>query len=374
MIQVLLTLLLAPLLRLFLRRGTTPPQKVLVIQVAKIGDVICTTPLLRELRAGLPQARITVLAGSVAAPLLRANPRVDAIMTADPPQWHGLLAKLRLAARLRREHFDAVLCCNGGAVWPAVTLWAGIPLRIGVLPNFAGRTQHLANRLWTAGVQHRGDRLIVETYFEMLRRLGLAPVRPEKEVFAAAGAEERSAALLPEGGPLIGIAVSAANKLKELGGDKLAAVAKGLLAAFPTCRIVLLGTAGDAARAAAVLGALGPQQRERVIDTCGRLELADLPQLLRRLAAFVGVDSGLTYMADALVLPLVSVAGPCNMAETRPVNPRAAIIQRQLPCLPCAHIFRAPATCHTGTLACVREVTADEIIASVREILREVRA
>ena len=371
MIYTLLTLLLSPLLRLFLRPAAVPPQRVLVIQVAKIGDAICTTPLLRELRAGLPQATIGVLAAAVTAPLLRANPRIDTVMVADPAQWRGLSGKLRLAARLRRERFDAVLCCNGGAVWPAVTLWAGIPLRIGVLPNFAGRTQALAGRLWTRGVRHRGERLIVATYFDMLRALGLAPAVADKEVFAAVGADERAAALLPEGGTPIGIAVSAANKLKELGGDKLAAVAAGLLDAFPACRIVLLGTAGDAARAAAVLAALAPAQRERVVDTCGRVALADLPALLRRLTAFVGVDSGLTYMADALALPLVSVAGPCNMAETRPVNPRATIIQRQLPCLPCAHIFRAPSTCHVGTLACVRDITAAEIEAAVRAVLRE---
>ena len=370
MIQTLLSLLLAPLLQLFCRRVATPPQNVLVIQAAKIGDVICTTPLLRELRAGLPQARITVLAGSVTAPLLYANPRIDAVMVADPAQWRGLAGKLQLSARLRRARFDTVLCCNGGAIWPAVTLWAGIPVRIGVLPNFAGRTQTLANRLWTAGEPHHGDRLIVNTYFGMLRLLGLAPVQPEKEVFAAAGAEERVAALLPAAGPCIGIAVSAANKLKELGSDKLAAVAQGLLVAFPTCRIVLLGTASDTLRAAAVINAIEPQLRERVVDTCGRVTLADLPALMKRLAAFVGVDSGLTYMADALELPLVSVAGPCNMAETRPVNPQAIIIQRRLPCLPCAHIFRAPATCHVGTLACVRDITATEIEAAVRAALR----
>lgn len=369
MIHILLTLLLLPLLRLFCRRAATPPQNVLVIQTAKIGDIICTTPLLRELRAGLPQARITVLAGSIAAPLLHANPRVDTVMVADPAQWRGLTGKLRLAARLRRGGFDAALCCNGGAVWPVVALWAGIPLRISVLPNFAGRTQRLANRLWTTGEPHRGDRLIVDTYFGMLRRLSLAPVRPEKEVFAAAGAAERVAALLPAGGSCIGIAVSAANKLKELGSDKLAAVAQSLFAAFPACRIVLLGTAGDAARAAAILEALDAQQRERVVDTCGRVALADLPALLARLTAFVGVDSGLTYMADALGLPLVSVAGPCNMAETRPVNPRAIIIQRRLPCLPCAHIYCAPTTCHTGTLACIREIAATEIAAAVNAAL-----
>jgi ADP-heptose:LPS heptosyltransferase len=102
--------------------------------------------------------------------------------------------------------------------------------------------------------------------------------------------------------------------------------------------------------------------------------LADLPELMGRMEAFVGVDSGLTYLADALAIPLVSVAGPCNMSETRPVNPRAMIIQRQLPCLPCAHIFNAPTTCRTGTLSCVREVTAAEITTAVLAVLGTIRA
>jgi len=376
MINTLLTLVLAPLLRLFERRPatTSPPQRVLVIQAAKIGDAICTSPLLRELRAGLPHAHVAVLANPAVAPLLQANPRIDAIIPVAAAEWRGTLGKLRLAARLRRGNFDVVLCCNGGSVWPLTTLWAGIPQRISVLPNFAGRSQRLAARLWSRGVAHRGDRLIVETYFDMLRTLGIDPVRADKEVFAAAGAEERVTALLPEGGKLIGIAVSAANKLKELESGTLAAVAAGLLEALPDVRIVLLGTAGDVERASALTDALAPAERARIIDTCGRVALADLPALLARLAAFVGVDSGLTYMADALNLPLVSVAGPCNMAETRPVNPRAAIVQRRLPCLPCAHIFRAPATCHVGTLACIRDVKAGEIVAAVRQALAETAA
>jgi ADP-heptose:LPS heptosyltransferase len=244
MIYALLTLLLAPLLRLFERRPMVPPQRVLVVQVAKIGDAVCTTPLLRELRAGLPDARITVLAGSAAAPLLRVSPRVDEVLVADAADWKGFGAKLALAARLRRGAYDAVLCCNGGATWPVVLAWAGIARRIGVIPNFAGRSQRLATRLWTAGIAHRGDRMIVETYFDMLRALGLQPTDPRKEVHAAFGAGERIAALLPAADrPLIGLAISAANKLKELGTDKQVGLVTELLAAWPQALVVQIGRA-----------------------------------------------------------------------------------------------------------------------------------
>jgi ADP-heptose:LPS heptosyltransferase len=371
-IYTLLTLLLAPLLRLFERRPARPPRRVLVVQVAKIGDAVCTSPLLRELRRELPEARIAVLAGAAAAPLLRVNPRIDEVLVADAADWKGFGAKLALAARLRRGGYDAALCCNGGATWPVVLAWAGIARRIGVVPNFAGRSQRLATRLWTAGIAHRGDRMIVETYFDMLRALGLAPADTRKEVHAAFGADERAAALLPaDDRPLIGLAVSAANKLKELGTAKQAELVAELLAAWPQALVVLLGGPGDRDQAAALAAAVPPQARGALIDTCGAVALADLPALMARLDLFVGVDSGLTYIADALDLPLVSVAGPCNMKETGPVGRRARIVQHALPCAPCAHIFRAPYACRIGTRECILDVTSAEVVAAARDALED---
>jgi ADP-heptose:LPS heptosyltransferase len=291
---------------------------------------------------------------------------------AEPREWRGFSAKLKLAAQLRRGGFDTVLCCNGGATWPSVTLWAGIPQRIGILPNFSGRNQQLANRLWSAGVQHRGERMIVDTYFDMLRVLDLKPVDARKEVVITPAATARVAALLPQDKhPRIGLAISAANKLKELGTAKQADLVGKFLDAWPPAFIVLLGGPGDRAQAAALHAAIPLALRPQIFDSCGALELVELPALLAQLDLFVGVDSGLTYMADALELPLVSVAGPCNMRETGPVNPHARIIQKSMPCLPCAHIFRAPTACRIGTRACIGDVGCDEIVAAAQDALKD---
>lgn len=364
MIQTLLTLLLAPLLRLLARRPASPPARVLVIQVAKIGDAVCTTPLLRELRAGLPAARIVVMAAPYTAALLRANPRIDEVLAVAERDWRGFTAKLRLAARLRRERFDAVLCCNGGAAWPTIALWAGIPLRIGIAPNFGGRTTRLATRLWSIAVPHSQGRLVIETTLDMARPLGIVPGSLAKEAFSGPGAAAAAAAVLPGDGHFIGIAVSAGNKMKELGTARLAAVIELLAAERPDATCVLLGAAGDRDAARALIASLPAGVAARVIDTCGRLDLAAMPALLARLDLFIGVDSGLTYMADALSLPLVSVAGPADMEDARPLNPDARILRRALPCAPCSHYFHAPYGCRIGTRACITDISATEIVAA----------
>jgi ADP-heptose:LPS heptosyltransferase len=106
-----------------------------------------------------------------------------------------------------------------------------------------------------------------------------------------------------------------------------------------------------------------------VRNACGALALTELPELLKRLVAYLGVDSGITYMADAVGTPLVSVAGPCNMRETRPLGERVAIVQIHPPCSPCAHIFRAPYLCATGDFACIRDISAGRILDAIDQVL-----
>ena len=369
MIYVLLTLLVAPLLRAMAGSGRpTAPRRILVIQLAKIGDLLCSTPVFCELKRRHPQAEIQVLANPVNAPLLRLDPHVSVVHEAKAAEFKGLAGKLNLTRRLRAGHYDAVVCLNVGVAYAVCSLWALIPVRLAVLPNFCGRAYRLAARLWSGVEPHRGDRLIQDTYLALLTQLGVGGGSRAKEVHAVPGAADKVRALLAQDGrPLVGIGVSSANKLKELGTEKVAAVAAGLLARNPELRVVLIGGDADREQAGAVMATVADP--ERLIDTTGRFALVELPALLARLSAYVGVDSGVTYMADAVGIPLVSVAGPCNMAETRPLGTHVVIIQRELPCAPCAHIFHAPYQCRTGTHACTKEVGAEEIVAAVTRLL-----
>jgi heptosyltransferase II len=110
--------------------------------------------------------------------------------------------------------------------------------------------------------------------------------------------------------------------------------------------------------------------RKKELTPCWARRQGYLPALLKHLAIFIGADSGVTYMADTVGTPLVSVAGPCNMRETRPLGRDVVILQRDdLPCFPCAHIFHAPYTCRVGTRACVEDISAVELAAAALTLL-----
>ena len=360
MFYLWLTWLVSPLLRRLAGRAAAEPQRILVIQMAKIGDLLCSTPVFREIKARYPQVHLAVMATAQNVPLLRANLRVDEVIVAEAKAFRGLGGKWRLICLLRQGHYDTVVCLNAGAAYAMATLWALIPRRLAVQSNFGGASHRLAARLWSEVEMHRSDRLIQATYLALLARLGISAGRLDKEVFTAHGAAGKTDAVLGQvTGVLVGIGVSSANRLKALGSEKIIAVARQILAAQPAARLVLIGSGEDKSQAEEIASQLPPGT---VIDACGGVGIAELPALLQQLTVFIGVDSGVTYMADAVGVPLVSIAGPCNMQETRPLGKRVIILQRaDLPCAPCAHIFHAPYTCRVGTRACIEGIDARQI-------------
>jgi len=91
-----------------------PPPSFLVIRRDNIGDLICTTPLIRALRQQHPEARICALVNSYNAPVLADNPDVNAVFAYTkakhrPPGTSSAKVywdRLRLFAQLRKMHFD----------------------------------------------------------------------------------------------------------------------------------------------------------------------------------------------------------------------------------------------------------------------------
>src|SRR3954463_11761254 len=91
-------------------------MKILVVKRDKIGDLLLTTPMLRHLKASLPQAAIHLLATDYNAWVVDGNPDIDRRWIYRRVRRFNLGAAfdaLVLRARLRRERYDWVLVGNG---------------------------------------------------------------------------------------------------------------------------------------------------------------------------------------------------------------------------------------------------------------------
>jgi ADP-heptose:LPS heptosyltransferase len=368
MLYFLLTWLAAPLLRLriALGRRRPGPRRVLLIQTAKIGDLICTTPVIASLKAGWPDCLLTVMVNPVCAPLLAHDPAVDDLWAVPASEWHGLTGKLRLLSRLRAACFDDCIVLSPNAAFLLLPLWAGIPRRAAILSNFPGRSLDRCARFLTHRERHRGGRLLLDTELVLLAVLGCDhPVR-RKRIHPAPGAAGQVAEFLAgRSAPRIGVGVSSGNPLKALSAAQLTTLCDRLLASLPH-DLVLIGTAADQPVAEHIRRRC---DAVRILDAAGTFGLDVLPALMPRLAGYVGVDSGITYLADAFDIPTVDLMGPANADDQRPTGHHALVLHTDLECAPCSHAFRAPYQCARGDRACVANADpvrlAEQVVAAV---------
>jgi len=370
MIYILITYLASPVLYLLLFfRQRDAVKKILIIQTAKIGDLICTTPVFRGVKKKYPEAYIAVMANSAARELLENNPYIDEVLTIKHTDYKGFKGKLRLSGLIRKGKYDIGICLNPNIPFAIALFWGLVPIRISVMPDFSGFTFKLTSVFFSHLEKHIRGRTAVETYIQMLRTLGISSNDISKEVYKSKEADAKAEQIIGKiNKPLIGIAVSSGNKLKELGTDKIAGIINTILDNM-NAYIVLIGSEQETKTANTVLQAVA--KRDSIINAVGKFNLKELPALIEKLSLFVGVDTGISYMADALSIPLIDIAGPSDMKDQRPTGKNAVIIQRtDLPCVPCSHTFESPYYCKINTRECIESVTTDEIFKEIKALLR----
>ncbi|NUQ03703.1 MAG: glycosyl transferase, partial [Anaerolineae bacterium] len=177
-------------------------RRILVVQLADIGDLVLSTPALAALRAAHPTDHLALLTTRHAAPILQDAGLVDELLLFDKHAFdrlsalarpRSLVAAIRLAARLRRGRYDAIVFLHHfstrfGALKFAALAWsAASPRRLG-LEN--GRGFFLTERILDDGF---GAKHQAQYWLDLVGLLGVdSTPRP-----ARIGIEEASTHLPP---------------------------------------------------------------------------------------------------------------------------------------------------------------------------------
>lgn len=95
--------------------------RILIIKLGATGDVLRTTPILRALKARYPQSHVTWIVEPISAPLLKANPFIDRVLT---PSFDTF-------GRLQIEEFDLMLCLDKVEAATSLAMLARAPEKRG---------------------------------------------------------------------------------------------------------------------------------------------------------------------------------------------------------------------------------------------------
>jgi heptosyltransferase I len=365
-------------------------ERILLIKLSALGDVLHTVPVLARLRARYPAARIDWLLTPALAELVRHHPALsDAVPFARREyarlwrSWSGVADLLRLVWDLRRARYDLVIDLHGQFRTALLALAGGAPVRVGFDRPVRGPRSPSERRLVTSAYVHGWtgaregawltythripiptlDAHAVDRYLWLGKLLGFEEGPPDFRFPIPPGAEARVEALLRRhalaGRPLAVLFPGTVWETKHWHVEGFAEVTRHL--ARTGHAVALAGTAAEKPRCRAV-AALCPGS----VDLAGQTTLPELAALVRRAAICVTNDSGSMHLAVALGRPVVSVFGPTDPVWIGPYGRPGAVVRAGVPCAPC--YLRALNRCPNGH-ACMEQVTGAMVVERVDRAL-----
>lgn len=316
-------------------------MKILVIRRDNIGDLVCTTPLLRALREKYPDAYIALFVNSYNKPVVVDNPDVDAVFAYTKAKHRngdvGVLKvyveRLKLLWYLRRMKFDYAIaaCCRYAPRAIRLAHLVGARRNIGfVEQGKTGGINTLVSYGGGAGLHE------VEDVFRLLAPLGINE-RPAALVLqpsqtAISAARSRLAHDEKSQGRTIGVHVSA-RKVRQRWPEASFVELLHRLAATGRYRFVLFWSPGDEHNPHHP----GDDRKAEAIATaCAQLDLQcfptqTLPELIAGLSLCDQVicsDGGAMHVAAALGKPIVCFFGNSSAERWHPWGVPYELLQK----------------------------------------------
>ena len=371
-------------LRLLLRRAPAPPpdprrvRRILVIKFLGMGSVLLATPLLRQLKAAYPGARITFLTFASNAELVRRLECVDEVCEVPRGRASALLACVpSLLLRLRGARYDLALDLEFYSRLSNLLSWAsGAERRVGFFVRARWRGSLLTDSVYFNPTLPYGRAVLA-----LLHPLGVRPWTSDRLVAPAVGMDEGATARarletlgLPAQGSVVVVNVNASDLCDERRwpAERYARLVDRFQAEIaPVERFIFIGAPAEASVVRSVLDQVGPDARAACLDLSGRTSLVELIVLLQRAVLLVTNDSGPLHLAAALGLPTVSLYGPETPALYGPVGENHLVFYAGHWCSPCLSVYNAKiAMCH-GENECMRRITLDEVVQRTAVFCRE---
>jgi heptosyltransferase-2 len=315
-----------------------PNARILIVKFNAIGDVVMTTPAIRDLRQAYPKAHIALLVGSWSAPVIRKNPHLDEIIEFDQQMFverrYFDIAKLLFS--LRRRRFDAAVIFHALRSIHLFIRLCGISQRFG-LSRGSGFSFLTASVPENLGL----ERYYAANYQEVAELAGAHAGPTITEVHSDAEDTGEAHRLLTEGGLLAGesfllVAPGGGRNPREdmaarrLPKERFAQVILDLLKDRTDLRVVLSGAESDRDETA-FLAAHIPKS----IDLTGKLSLPVLFSIVRKSTAVLCNDSSVLHIGIACGKPVVAPFGPTSARQRVPDWARPFVWQSDLPCSPC---------------------------------------
>lgn len=317
-------------------------KSVLLIRRDNIGDLVCTTPAIRALKASYPEAAIGLLVNSYNAEAVRNNPDVGEIFVWEKSKHRAgkgrlsvSLANLNLIRKIRARKYDAAVGCgySYSKRLERLTFITGARLRVGAVKGASSRSRFFYN----APVEEPQTPVHeVEAMMRLIEPLGVSGPAPPMSVRPSARELDRARQYLKRvglkpGERLVAMQISSRKPQNRWPKERFKELGDRLQERLGV-RVLLLWAPGSSANA---LHPGDDENADWLITSMSKRPLVYRTETLAELIAAMSLteavvtpDGGAMHIAAALSKPVLTVWGSTDSRRWAPWGVPHIILQK----------------------------------------------
>jgi len=357
-------------------------QRVLVVRLDEIGDVVMTTSFLRELRRNIPDAWITLVVNPVVHNLVELCPYVNEVLTYDGNiQGRFAIERRRLRAlylamrHLWCRRFDLAIVPRWDADYyhaSFVAYFSGASWRVGYsekVIEYKKKKNCGYDNLFTHVMTNNTLKHEVERNLDVLRFLGRAVADDQLELSISKEDEEFAMKFLSNHNVephnlLVAISPGARELKRQWPIENYIGICLWLQNTYDAS-ILVVGGSGEGRLGEILKNSL---QFNNVINSVEKTTLRQTIALLKHCRLFVGNDSGPLHMAVAVGLPVVEISCHQMLGSMPHSNSPARFGPWRVPhsiLQPDSSVYPCSDACTADQPHCICKVTVEQVKAAI---------
>jgi ADP-heptose:LPS heptosyltransferase len=301
------------------------PKSIVIIQRAKLGDMVVTTSMFRAVKKSYPGCKVTVVGNAVNKKVLEGNPDVDEYIV-----WEDNMGKM--IRRFKQGQYDFGCMTSPNFHSLAALYLSGVksiaaPLVTNGWSPYETKSYKLI-RNFVIKKEHRMRQYVPKEYLRLLEPIGIFAHDTTKYVFWSKDAESKIDELISkidkEYSLLVGIMPGAGNKVKEWLPERFAQIADYLVEKYKAY-IMIVGGSSNRKEIDEMLALV--KHKDWVTD-CSWVSIDELKALVSKLEMTVSVDTGPVFIAEANSVPTIDIAGSIHPDEMAPNDGKFHLLVR----------------------------------------------
>jgi lipopolysaccharide heptosyltransferase II len=329
-------------------------HSILLIKPRAIGDVLLSTPVIRNLKGHFPHVHIDFLTEQFAADVLTGNPHLREVLTFNKKRD----STLSIIHRIREKRYDLIFDLFGNPRTALITRFSGAQRRVGF--PFRGRAYAYTDLVTPRGGEvHNVDfNLDVLRYFNIpiVSTMPEFPIQQTHREFAAGWLKEKGIT----GKTIVGINASGGWYTKKWNPRAFAELTDRFVQQDHLIPLFFWGP-GEKDDVIAIQSMMKTESY-----LIPKTSLKEMGAFLESCAYLVSNDSGPMHIAASLGVPTLGIFGPTNPLLQGPFGEKQRWVRHEgLDCLACNLT-----ECPIGNI-CMNDLSVDTVYSAFQQIRQQ---